>query len=63
MLISTLVFWSRIRRKDPPVPPRIAKLIGRYGWYDACRMREDLGWRPRPLHQTLTTVRWFRENP
>ncbi|MGH8479251.1 MAG: NAD-dependent epimerase/dehydratase family protein [Gammaproteobacteria bacterium] len=64
VLVAVLVFWSRIRRKQPPVPPSIAKLIGRYGWYDARRMREDLGWRPRPLHETLVdTVRWFREHP
>ncbi|MGQ0593330.1 MAG: NAD-dependent epimerase/dehydratase family protein, partial [Gammaproteobacteria bacterium] len=62
VLVAALVFWSRIRRKTPPVPPAIAKLIGRYGWYDARRMRDDLGWRPRPLHETLAdTVRWFRE--
>ena len=35
LLIAALVFWSRIRGKEPPVPPTIAKLIGRYGWYDA----------------------------
>jgi len=64
VLVAALVFWSRIRGKEPPVPPTIAKLIGRYGWYDARRMREDLGWRPRPLHETLAdTVRWFREHP
>jgi len=52
VLISALVFWSRIRRKAPLVPPPIAKLIGRYGWYDARRMREDLGWRLlRFIHQ------------
>lgn len=64
LLVAALVFWSRIRGKEPPVPPAIAKLIGRYGWYDARRMREDLGWQPRPLHETLAdTVRWFREHP
>jgi nucleoside-diphosphate-sugar epimerase len=27
-------------------------------------MREELGWRPLPLHQTLVdTVDWFRKNP
>lgn len=63
-LVAALVFWSRIRRKDPPVPPSIAKLIGRYAWYDARRMREELGWRPLPLHQTLVdAVDWFRKNP
>ena len=52
VLISALVFWSRIRRKVPLVPPPIAKLIGRYGWYDARRMREALGWRLlRFIHQ------------
>jgi len=64
VLVNALGFWSRIRGKAPPVPASIAKLIGRYGWYDARRMREDLGWRPRALHETLTdTVRWFREHP
>ena len=36
LLIAALVFWSRIRGKEPPpVSPTIAKLIGRCGWYVA----------------------------
>ncbi len=64
VLIAALACWSRIRGKAPPVPPAIANLFGRYGWYDAHRMRDDLGWRPLPLHETLdNTVRWFQQNP
>ncbi len=62
-LIAALGFWSRVLGKVLFLNKFIAKLIGRYGWYDARRMR-DLGWRPRPLRQTLAdTVRWFREHP
>jgi dihydroflavonol-4-reductase len=65
VLVAVLVFWSRIRgKKEPPPIAKLGQLIGRHGWYDARRMREDLGWRPKPLHETLVdTVQWFRENP
>lgn len=56
--------WYRIRGKALPVPRSLLELIGRHGWYDAKRARDDLGWQPRPLQETLTdTVRWFRDHP
>jgi dihydroflavonol-4-reductase len=59
----SLPWWPRIRGKEPPVPPTIAKLIAATAGTTPAEC-EDLGWRPRPLHETLAdTVRWFREHP
>jgi dihydroflavonol-4-reductase len=64
VLITGIGLWYRIRRKTPPVPRSLLQLVGRHAWYDAKRAREELGWQPRPLQETLAhTVRWFRENP
>ena len=37
---------------------------GRWGAYDISRLREDCGWRPRPLEEALAEYRdWLRTYP
>jgi len=50
-----------VRRREPPITRDVLQIIGRYAWYDSARARAELGWRPRPLAQTLEdTVAWLR---
>ena len=37
--------------------------LGRWGDYDISRLRDELGWRPRPIREALHSyVAWMREN-
>jgi dihydroflavonol-4-reductase len=65
LLLEALAFAveivNKVRRRPPPVDRRVLQIIGRYAWYDTARAREDLGWQPRPLRETLEdTIRWLR---
>ena len=53
---------SRVRGKPAPIDRDVLQIIGRYAWYDTTRAHSELGWRPRPLKQTLEdTIRWLRQ--
>ena len=53
---------SKVRGTAPPVTRDVLQILGRYAWYDTSKARNELGWAPRPLQQTLTdTVGWLRE--
>jgi dihydroflavonol-4-reductase len=61
-VIAALGLWSRIRGTPPKVAPEVLELWGRYAWYDTSRARDELGWNPRPLRETLeSTIRSARE--
>jgi dihydroflavonol-4-reductase len=60
-LVGAIDLVSRIRRRPAPVTRDVLQVIGRYAWYDASRARNELGWTPRPLDETLgDTIAWLR---
>lgn len=63
-IVSILVIWSKITGKPVRVVPSILELWGRYAWYDTKRALDELGWKPRPLQETLhDTIQWHQEPP
>ena len=55
-----LVSW--LLRRPAPITRRVLAIVGRYAWYDTTRAHTELGWKPRPLDQTLAdTIRWLRD--
>lgn len=62
VLVGALELLSRVRRTPPPITRDVLQILGRYAWYDTSKARTELGWSPRPLHDTLTdTIRWLRD--
>jgi dihydroflavonol-4-reductase len=60
-VVGVVEIVSKLRRKPPPVTRDVLQIVGRYAWYDTSRARNELGWVPRPLEQTLEdTIRWLR---
>lgn len=63
-LAGAVEIVSRIRRKPAPITRGVLQIIGRYAWYDTTKARTELGWRPRPLDDTLRdTIAWLRDPP
>ncbi len=61
-LVGGVELLSRIRGTAPPITRDVLQILGRYAWYDTAKARNELGWTPRPLQETLTdTVAWLRE--
>jgi dihydroflavonol-4-reductase len=61
-IVAALELWSSIRGTPPKATRSVLELWGRYAWYDTSRARDELGWTPRPLRETLeSTIRWARE--
>lgn len=62
-VVVILELWSTLTGKLPKVTRELLELWGRYAWYDTSRAREELGWKPRPLRESLRdTIQWMREN-
>lgn len=62
-LVTVLQAGYALLRKPFPVTRSVLQILGRYAWYDTARAREELGWTPRPLQQTLEdTLRWLRQS-
>jgi len=60
-LVGAVGLLSRLRRRPPPITREVLQIVGRYAWYDASKARTELGWRPRPLGETLAeTIQWLR---
>ena len=53
---------DRVTRKHPAVTLSMARLVGKYLYFDGTRAREELGFRPGPVRPAIErAVRWFRE--
>lgn len=62
-IVAGLAFWCRLRGKPLKIAPAVLELWGRYAWYDTSRARNELGWEPRPLQESLRdALQWMREN-
>jgi dihydroflavonol-4-reductase len=60
-LVGGLEVLSGIRGKPPAITRDVLQILGRYAWYDSSKARRELGWTPRPLHETLAdTIGWLR---
>jgi dihydroflavonol-4-reductase len=53
-IVAAIELLSAIRRTPPPVTRDVLQILGRYAWYDTSKARNELGWAPRPLRETLT---------
>ncbi len=61
VIVGALAAFSAVRGQPAPVTRAVLQIINRYAWYDTSKAREELGWTPRPLHETLVdTIRWLR---
>ena len=62
-VVAILELWSKLMGKPPKVTRKLLELWERYAWYDTSRARNELGWKPRPLQESLRdTIQWMREN-
>lgn len=62
-IVVILELWSKLTGKPSKVTRELLELWGRYAWYDTSRARKELGWKPRPLQESLRdTIQWMREN-
>ncbi|HYE33983.1 NAD-dependent epimerase/dehydratase family protein [Methylocaldum sp.] len=63
VLVTMLQAGYALARKPFPLSRSVLQILGRYAWYDTARAREELGWNPRPLQQTLEdTLRWLGQS-
>ena len=51
--VGALELYCRLRGKPAPLTRDVMQVLGRYAWYDSSKARTELGWRPRPLDETL----------
>ncbi len=62
-LVVLVELFSKLRGRPAPVSRNILELWGRYAWYDTSLSRNELGWKPRPLQETLRdTIAWHKQN-
>lgn len=62
--VGALELYCRLRRKPAPITRDVMQVLGRYAWYDTTKARNELGWTPRPLDETLAdTIAWLRRPP
>jgi dihydroflavonol-4-reductase len=61
-VVAVLGLVSRVKRIPPKVTRDVLELWGRYAWYDTSRAQAELGWKARPLRETLeSTIGWARQ--
>jgi dihydroflavonol-4-reductase len=52
---------SALTGRPPRATRDVLRVAHRFSWFDARRARQELGWTPRPLQETLEdAIRWFR---
>ncbi len=60
-IIFTIELLSKLTGKPPKVSRSILGIWGRYAWYDISQARNELGWNPRPLQESIRdTIQWHR---
>lgn len=66
-LVSSLVpgaTWREVEPEDAHLALESHPLGGRWGAYDTSRIRDDCGWRPRPLDVAMAEYRdWLKTHP
>lgn len=63
VIVTLLQIVKFLTRKPAAITTSVLQILGRYAWYDTSRAQQELGWKPRPLQETLEdTLRWLREN-
>ena len=62
--LKALSLWKRLRGQTLAVSPALLELWRRHAWYDTSRARDELGWEPRPLRESLKdSLAWMRDHP
>lgn len=62
-LIAVISLFSKIRGRPSPVNTSILGLWNHYAFYDASLAREDLGWKPRSLEETIEdSLQWIAKH-
>jgi len=52
---------GKLTKKPPKISRSILKIWNRYAWYDNSLAKNELGWNPRPLQQSIKdTIDWHR---
>jgi len=60
-IVAILNTWKSLRGQSSQVSPRLFDLWDRYAWYDTSKARNDLGWKPRALRESVQdTIEWQR---
>ena len=57
-------FRSWFGREPRLTPETVREYLGKPTSYDTSKARRELGWRPRPIRQTVRdTLEWVRDHP
>lgn len=63
VIVAILNTAKTITGKPPSITRDTLQILGRYAWYDTTRAQQELGWKPRPLRETLEdTLNWLSQN-
>jgi dihydroflavonol-4-reductase len=65
-LLALVELQAKLMNKPPAVTRAVLELFGRYAWYDTKSAREELGWKPRSLQDSLhDSLAWLasQESP
>ncbi len=62
-IIFLLGLWSKLKNQPPKVSSSILQLWNRHAWYDTSLAQQDLGWKPRPLADSIKdSLDWMQAN-
>ena len=62
-VIGLLGLFSKLKGNPPKVSSKLLELWGRHAWYNTNHAGADLGWKPRPLRETIQdTIDWMQNN-
>jgi dihydroflavonol-4-reductase len=61
-LLALVELQAKAMDNVPVATRAVLELFGRYAWYDAKRAREELGWQPRGLHDSIKdSLAWLTQ--